>query len=78
MIIYSEITNKLYNTVKECLDAENEYKSKKAERTKAYEELVEACHNYSKLTGKTYKICVDDTVPDLNNFIDLLFGKYDK
>ena len=75
MVIYSEITGKSYNTVKECLDAENDYKSKKAERAKAYEELVEACNNYSKLTGKTYKICLDETASGLNNFMDLFFGK---
>jgi hypothetical protein len=62
MIIYSEILDKTFDSVNECLDAEIAYKKAEAEKKeaeearqaeidKAYEEAIAACDKYLELVG---------------------------
>lgn len=64
MIIYSEILNKEFNTVKECLDAELEFKRAEKEKEKAkaehekqlnvaYDKAMKAIDEYLELAGVT-------------------------
>lgn len=66
MIIYSELTGKQYNSVDECLAAEDSLKkqiekeeelkrAKEEELEEAYEEAIEACERYMELAGIDYK-----------------------
>lgn len=79
MIISSELTGKTYKTVEECLQAEKDFKKKKAEEEaakkahkeeleKAYQEAVKACDKYLKLRG----IEIEE---DENSFIATFRGK---
>lgn len=62
MIISSEITGKIYDTVEDCIAAEREFKAKEREKKeaekkhkekldKAYEEAIAACDKYLELAG---------------------------
>lgn len=62
MIIYSEILDKTFNSVNECLEAEIAYNEAEAKRKeeeealqaeidKAYEEAITACDKYLELVG---------------------------
>lgn len=64
MIIYSEILNKEFDTVKECLDAELEFKRAEKEKEKAkaehekklnaaYDKAMKAIDEYLELAGIT-------------------------
>lgn len=65
MIISSELTGKVYETVDECLAAEAKYKKKKEEEekakkahdeavNKAYEEAVAACERFFEISGISF------------------------
>lgn len=84
MIIYSELTDKTYGSVDECLSAEKEYKSKKEEeakarkaheeeREKAYEEAIAACDRYLKLSGIEVNCNKVSTDADLDRIVNILF-----
>ena len=66
MIISSELTGKTYETVDECLAAEDEFKRQEEEKERlakarkekideAYEEAIEACERYLDLVGIKYE-----------------------
>lgn len=63
MIIFSELTNKQYDSVKDCLAAEKEFKAKedtkRAELDKAYEEAIAACDRYLELAGIKVDMDID-------------------
>ena len=86
MIIYSEILNKEFDSVDECLLAEEEHKmaqekakAEEAERQealdKAYNKAIEACEEYLKLAGVDVKVKhygLDDDDDDFE-WLDRLF-----
>ena len=66
MIISSELTGKTYETVDECLKAEEQYRLQKEAEAKAkadhekamdeaYKKAIEACDAYLKLAGIEYE-----------------------
>ena len=67
MVIYSELTNKEYKTVEDCLKAEKKFKKeqkKKEEaaaelqrkKDEAYEKAIAACEEYLKLCGAELEV----------------------
>ena len=67
MIIYSELLNKPFDSVDECLAAEAEFKKaeaakdeRRAELDKAYEEAIAACDRYLELAGLKVDIDFED------------------
>ena len=65
MKIFSELTNKYYSTVEECLNAEkkyNEEKNKELEEKRAREEERKAMETYVNTVGAT----VDQILAELN------------
>ena len=67
MIIYSELLNKQFDSVDECLTAEAEFKKaeaakdeRRAELDKAYEEAIAACDRYLELAGLKVDIDFED------------------
>lgn len=91
MIISSELTGKTYETVEDCLKAEEEFHRQKAEEQKAkeehdkmldeaYEEAMAACDKYLKLAG--VRISGSSGTPQVINSVDdlleELFGSFCK
>ena len=86
MIIYSEILEKAFDTVDECLDAELEYKRAEAKAKKeaeelqkakdeAYDEAIKACEKYLELCGIEIKF--EEDVEDDPDFIELILDMLD-
>lgn len=93
MIIYSEILDKSFDSVDECLDAELEFRRaekareeaearRQAELDEAYEDAIAACERYLELAGVDVKIEnvieEDDEELDDCDFIDLLLDILDE
>lgn len=93
MIIYSEILDKTFDSVDECLDAELEFRRaekareeaearRQAELDEAYEDAIAACERYLELAGVDVKIEnvieEDDEELDDCDFIDLLLDILDE
>lgn len=86
MIIYSEILNKPFDSVDDCLAAEAEFKkakaaddAKQAELDKAYKEAIAACDRYLELAGLKVDFdfedeCEDEEEEDAFAFLDALMA----
>lgn len=83
MIIYSEILNKPFDSVDECLTAEKEFKeaeakkeleekARKAELDAAYKEAIAACDRYLELAGIKVDIDVKEDDAEDDEVFDLI------